>query len=119
MVKQQIVPVDIHRETYNEISKIAEVKNMSLRKLVNEILELDVKKTSFLQTVAPKMSFVELTEDSLVIREKDSKKTRYCQITIHNESLWCDIDDIGDCKHIHYALLLPELANLKNKIKKI
>ncbi len=119
MVKQDIVPVDIKREIYNEVSKVAELNGISLRKFVNEMLDLDVQKKSFLQKIAPKMNFVELTEESILLRENNAKQVRYYQITIRNKKLWCDVDDKPDCSHIHYVLMLPEIVKLKDKLDQI
>jgi len=117
--RANIVPVDIDKIIYKQISKKAEKKNKSIRKFVNELLELSLSKDEFVQRIAPRLSPIELQPDSILLRDDSLKKTRFAQIVIRNEKLWCDLDDTHDCEHVRYALMLPELVNLKDKLKKL
>ena len=114
-----IITVDIERSLHEKLSQSAESKNISLRKFVNEILRMSIEKNEFVHRIAPRLSPIELQPDSILLRDDSSKKTRFAQIVIRNEKLWCDLDDTHDCEHVRYALMLPELVNLKDKLKKL
>lgn len=117
--RSDIITVDIERPLHEKLTKSADAKNISLRKFVNETLRMDVEKIEFMSRIAPKLSMIEAQSDSILIRDESAKKTRFAQIVIRNEKLWCDLDDSHECEHVRYALTLPELINLKDKLKKL
>ena len=114
-----IITVDIERTIHQQLLSIAKTRDLSLRKLVNEILLSNIEKDQFIKSIAPKFSLIEFTEDSILIRDKYAKKTRFAEITIKNEKMWCSLDEDSVCGHIHFALMFPELTNLKGSLKQI
>lgn len=114
-----IITVDIERDLHNVLSSKAKAKNTSLRKFVNNMLYMEIEKNDFLKKVAPRLSMIEMTEKDILLRDETATKTRFVQIIIRNEMLWCDLDEINDCRHIHFVMMLPEFAKFKDIIKSI
>ncbi len=119
MARKNIKTVDIELELFSQIVKHAKEKNLSIHKFTNSILEQILTKNEFVKKIAPKLSLIQVEEDLLIIRDDTAKKMRLATINIRNGKLWCDVDDSGDCEHVHYSLTLPELVNLKDKLKQL
>ena len=118
MGRSAIITVDMEKPIHKEVSD-TKPEDISLRQFVNNVLLMNVEKHKLLKLVAPKFSVIEVTQDSILIKDETVKKTRFAQIIIKNEKLWCDLDESGDCTHIRYSLMLPELVKLKGKLKQI
>ena len=114
MQRKDIVPVDIKREVYNKISKIAESKETSIRKYVNEVLLLNLEKYEFLKIYAPYLSKVGIEGNRLTIRDEKAKQKNY-DVYLHDSKLVCETDGSDSCIHVRFALCLPELAKLRQK----
>lgn len=80
---------------------------------------MNLEKEEFINRISPRFSLIGFSEDSIIIKDETMKKTRLSMITIRNEKLWCDVEDVDDCEHIHYALMLPQLSRIKDKLNQI
>jgi len=72
--------------------------------------------TQFLKRTAPKLRIIDFTQESIIVKEQTTTKTLYAEIKIRDNSLYCDLDDLNNCKHIRFCLLnrkVKELVNLK------
>ena len=119
MARKNIKTVDIELELYSQIIEHAKSQNLSIHKFTNGILNQILIKDEFVKKTAPKLSVMEFTEEGLTIKDVTAKKLRYAIINVRNGKLWCDMDDIGDCEHVHYALTTNELVNFKDQLKQL
>ncbi len=120
MVKRVgIVTVDIEKHLYEKIATESNKENLSIRKFVNQIIEEKFEKDQFLNNISPKLSLIEFTEESILIRDETAKKSRFAEIIIKNEKLWCSLDEKENCSHVRFAFMLPGLVKLKDKLKQI
>jgi hypothetical protein len=89
-------------------------KAPDFKALVNELLNASVEKeTGFLQFYAPYLSKVGYHDDTLYI--KDAKKGMTAEVSLKDKSLFCNLDGANSCVHVHFALAIPEIANLHLK----
>jgi len=72
---------------------------MSIRELVNSVLLRDIENDAFLKRTAPALSLIHITNQDILIRDENNKKSRVIQITINNGSYWCDVDDSNNCNN--------------------
>jgi len=115
--KRGHVTVEIKKDTYQILTNKAIKSNMSIRELVNSVLLRDIENEKFLKRIAPALSLIHITDQDVLIRDENNKKSRVIQISIHNGSYWCDVDDSNNCKHIRFMLILPESIKFKDQVK--
>ena len=112
--------VDILRhDTYKKLSYKAESQNTSLRKFVNDILEMYLEKEEFLSQYVPKIKKIAFEDGVLYLRDSEVGKT--ATIRYLDGYIQCDVCDSKECIHVLYAMTLPELGSLepiKSKGKK-
>ena len=113
------IVVNIDKKLYLKLREKSNVIDTSIRNLVHVILEDQFKNDEFLRLVAPRLSLIQFNEDSILIKDEKMKKSRLAEITIINGRLWCDLDEKGDCEHIHYCLRLPRMSEFKDKLKQL
>ncbi len=113
------IVVNIDKKLYLKLREKSNAIDTSIRNLVHVILEDQFKNDEFLRLVAPRLSLIQFNEDSILIKDEKMKKSRLAEITIINGRLWCDLDEKGDCEHIHYCLRLPRMAEFKDKLKQL
>lgn len=113
------VVVNVDRDLYIKLREKSITRNMSVRHLFHTLLEDQFKNDEFLKLTAPKLSLIQFNEDSILIKDEKMKKSRLAEITIINGRLWCDLDEKGDCEHIHYCLRLPRMSEFKGKLKQL
>ncbi len=104
--------VAIEEAIYSKAKAKAEEKGMTLMDYVNEILLLNVEKDEFLKRYAPYIEMINVGQ-TLVLR--DHKVNKLVEVFLKNNTLYCSLDESGDCMHIHFALAIPEIAKLKFK----
>lgn len=114
-----IITIDIEKSIHQKLLTAAKSKNTSLRKLTNEILQMNLEKEQFIKKIAPRFSLMDFSEDAIVIKDEIMKKTRLAMIVVRNGKLWCDLEEKDDCEHIHYVLMLPQLSRIDDKLKQI
>jgi len=119
MARKNIKTVDMENPIYEKIIKGANETNISIHKFINELVEQALAKNEFIKTIVPRFSVIEFSEDSIIIKDEKSKQTRIVIITIQNGKLFCDVHGKNDCEHIHYVLMLPQLAKIKDKLKMV
>jgi hypothetical protein len=135
--KEETKPVYIITENYKFLEKKAEERNMSLRSFVNYLSHSFLRKEELLKKLYPGMSLYSIGKSSLFIKDyrdtfpidtksssesisKDDKTNRppppakTVEVSIikkddNSLSLYCSFDNSDECKHIQYALGLPEI----------
>ena len=117
--KRGYITVEIEKNTYLKLIKNADTTNISIRKFVNKLVEDNFSKDEFLRKVAPKLSLLDFASDSISIKDSSVKKDRLATVKIREGRLWCDLDEMYDCGHIHYVLTLPQLILIKDRLKQI
>lgn len=117
--KPGVKTVDIEPELYQLITDKTEKTNISIKQFINDIIKANFEKYEFLKMVAPKVSFISIESDVLLLKDEHVKKSRLVEIKIKNGKLYCNLDESQNCEHIHYALTLSELLQFKDKIKQI
>ncbi|MEM3160180.1 MAG: hypothetical protein QXJ74_05300 [Nitrososphaera sp.] len=111
--RQDYIPIDVKRNVYQKLQALAESEKLSLRQYVNDLLTMSVEKNEFLQRYAPHLSKWGVQDNVLLIR--DAKLNKTAEIYLRESHLFCALDERDDCVHIHFALLLPELAMVISK----
>ena len=97
-----------HRE---ELRKRPNKTDKTLIGYTNDLLSDVLDKDDFLKMYAPYISVIEVVDNVLYL--KDSKLDRTVEIYCKDNKLYCNTDKKFDCKHIHYAFAIPEIARLK------
>jgi hypothetical protein len=113
MVKRggkEVVTVEIFRETYEVMKSSAEKKRWNTKNYINVVLKDSIAREKFLQAYAPYLSKIGYEGNVLFI--KDSRAGKTAEIFLREKVLYCSVCSSNDCLHIHYALALPEIANL-------
>lgn len=102
-------------EIYDRIAKIykKEKTDKSLTQWISDKLLMVLEKDEFLKSYAPFLSKIAVNENSVILR--DEKLQRLVEIIYRNNKFWCDVDEKECCVHVHFALALPELVELKSK----
>ncbi len=93
---------DIH----NYAAKVSTAKK-DWQNLSKESLESDL-----LKRYAPFLSKIAVNENSVIIRDE---KLQRLEIIYRDNKFWCDVDEEDCCVHVHFALALPELTELRSK----
>jgi hypothetical protein len=137
--KQRSSPPDekavyIKIDTYEMLEKYAHENDTSIRQFINNVLKLYIRKEDFLKHYFPEMSLYSIGKESIFIKDYtwyieqgfDKKTDNKIHVATAEVSRWidkndknrrtmllhCSIDDSIECKHIRYALGLPEIALL-------
>ena len=112
MVQPKRHNLTVNAEIYDRIARIykKEKTDKSLTQWVSDILLMALEKDNFLKSYAPFLSKITVSGNSVVIR--DEKLQRLVEVIYRDNKLWCDVDDEECCVHVHFALALPELAEL-------
>ena len=113
------VNADIEKTTYQKLVSEAEQKNISMRKYLTFVLNERFEKEEMIKKISPKLSMLELSENSIVIRDDHIKQPQFAVIEIREDRLWCELDKDFDCQHIRLVLTSPRLSELKDKLKHI
>ena len=121
---EKIIPrkptIDIlKQDTYQKLSERAESQNTSLRKFVNDILEMYLEKEEFLTEYIQKIKKIAFEGGILYLRDSEINKTT--TITHLDGYIQCDVCNSKECIHVLYAMTLPELGRfepIKSKNKK-
>jgi len=80
---------------------------------VNDLLSDVIDKDEFLKCYAPFLSVIDIIDN--IIYLKDAKLKHSIEIYLKNNQLFCEYDKGFNCKHIHYAFAIPEIARLDLK----
>ncbi len=115
MVQPKRHNLTVTAEIYDRLAKIykKEKTDKSLTQWISEKLLMVLEKDEFLKNYAPFLSKIAVNESSVILR--DEKIQRLVEIIYRDNKFWCDVDEEECCVHVHFALALPELAELKNK----
>lgn len=102
-------------EIYDRLAKIyrKEKTDKSLTQWISDKLLMVLEKDEFLKNYAPFLSKVAIDGNSVILR--DEKLQRLVEIIYRDNKFWCDADEKECCVHVHFALALPELAELRSK----
>src|SRR6185312_6354626 len=104
--------VAIKDDVYEKAKTKAAEKGLTLVDYVNETILQSVEKDAFLKTYAPYIEKIS-TGDTIILR--DNKIKKIIGVDLKERKLHCSNDECHDCRHIHFALELPEVGRLKNK----
>lgn len=77
---------------------------------VNDLLSDVLDKDEFLKMYAPYLSVIDIIDNVIYLR--DAKLKHSVEIYLKDQQLYCEYDKALDCKHIHYAFAIPEIARL-------
>ena len=115
MVQPKRHNLTVTSEIYDRVAKIykKEKTDKSLTQWVSDKLLLALEKDDFLKSYAPFLSKLTISENSVIIR--DEKIQRLVEVIYRDNKFWCNVDEEECCVHVHFALALPELAELQNK----
>ena len=115
MVQTDRHNITVTSEVYDRVAKIyrKEKSDKSLTRWVSDKLLMVLEKDEFLKGYAPFLSKITVTGNSVIMR--DEKLQRLVEVIYRDNKFWCDADEKECCVHVHFALALPELAELKNK----
>lgn len=104
--------VAIKDDVYEKAKIKAAEKGLTLVDYVNETILQSVEKDAFLKTYAPHIEKIS-TGDTIILR--DNKIKKIVEVYLKEGKMHCTNDENHDCIHIHFALGLPEVGNLKKK----
>lgn len=115
MVQPKRHNLTVTSEVYDRVAKLykKDKSDKSLTQWISSKLLMILEKDEFLKSYAPFLSKVAIDGNSVVLR--DEKLKRLVEITYRDNKFWCDVDEKDCCVHVHFALALPELAELRNK----
>ena len=115
MVKLGRHNLTVNAEIYDRVAKIykKEKTDKSLTQWISDKLLMVLEKDEFLKSYAPFLSKIATNENSVIVR--DEKLQRLVEIVYRNNKFWCDVDEKECCVHVHFALALPELVELRSK----
>jgi len=98
-------------DVYKWLSDKAKKDDTSLRKLVNNMLEMQKEKEEFIADYIQPIKKVSFEDGLLFLRDKSKKKA--VTISLLNGFIQCDVCDSKECIHVLYAMTLPEIARLE------
>jgi hypothetical protein len=113
MVKRggkEVITVEIFKQTYDVLKANASKKRWNTKDYINTVLTEVLERDKFLQTYAPSLSRIGFEDNVLFI--KDAKLGKTAEVYLKDRTLYCSNCESKDCRHIHYALALPEVAKL-------
>ncbi|CAN5651540.1 hypothetical protein BH23THE1_BH23THE1_25430 [soil metagenome] len=111
--QRDVVPVDIYRSLYEEISKMSDKRSTSIRKFVNDLLTAALNKYSFLEKGLPDLQLDGIGLHSLYIKDYSDNKEKTAEVKVHQEyKLECMLCTSSNCKHIHYAEIIPDIGHI-------
>ena len=108
--------VGIESDIYDQMRGIAAKNGMTLVDYVNRLLLYYLRKEMFLQMYAPSLHKIGTFNWSIFIKDDDSEGTS--EVYMKDNKLYCTLCGKEDCIHVRYALLLPEVVEIKNKNSK-
>lgn len=112
--KKKQTNVDIIRqEIYDRLQTEAEILGKSLRKYVNDILEMNFEKEDFMKNYLPQLKKITFTNGKLYV--EDSKLNKVCIIGLKRGMFHCDVCNSTECVHVIYAMTALELARIEPK----
>ncbi len=111
--QRDIVPVDIYRPVYEEISRISIKRKTSIRKFVNDLLTSAINKYSFLEKGLPELQLDGVGLHSLYIKDYSDEKEKTAEVRIFQEyKLVCLLCESSNCKHVHYSEIIPDVGHI-------
>ncbi|NOJ29576.1 MAG: hypothetical protein DA328_05345 [Nitrososphaeraceae archaeon] len=110
---REIVPVDIYRSAYEEISKMSLKRNISIRKFVNDLLSAAINKYSFLEKGFPHLQLDGIGKHSLYIKDYSDKEEKTAEVMVQEEyHLVCLLCKTNNCQHVHYSEVIPDIGHI-------
>jgi hypothetical protein len=101
----------IASETYNWLGKKSDEQGKSLRRYLNDLLDMVVEREDFLAQVFPKLKKIGFTDGYLYI--KDDKITGVATIGLdENNFVHCQLCKKMDCVHVLYSMAMIEVTRL-------
>ena len=102
----------LDQNVYEALKLEAEKIPESLRKYVNDQLEMGVEKQRFMRRYMPKLKKIAFDRGLLFIDDREDDKT--AQVGLSKDGLvHCRLCDSDTCVHVMYALAMPELGRLE------
>ncbi len=108
------VSVDVKLDKYEKLIKSSKLQNITIKQFLDNIIKDKYEHDDFLKLIAPRLSIIEFSEISIIVKDEILTKMRFAAVRINNNELYCDLDDERDCKHIRFCLSSNKLKNLKN-----
>jgi len=98
-------------DVYKWLSDKAKKDDTSLRKLVNNMLEMQKEKEEFIADYIQPIKKISFEDGLLYLKDSSMKKA--VTISLLNGFIQCDVCDSKECIHVLYAMTLPEIARLE------
>lgn len=88
----------------------------SFTAFVNSLMWHAVEADKNLMTYSPYLSVIDYNDSGNGVYIYDYKMDRVCEVTLHNNELYCDVDDSTRCVHVGFAYALPEVYSIMKKL---
>ena len=101
----------IKSETYEWLGKKADEQGKSLRRFLNDLLDMVVEREEFLAQVFPDLKKIGFTDGHLYI--KDDKRSEVATIGLDEKGfVFCQLCKKIDCPHTLYSMAMIEVTRL-------
>ncbi len=99
---------------YEKLTRMANAKNLSFRKYVNNILASTISNEQFMQKFFPHLEKLMIKDNDAIII-KDNKKNQIIQVYIDSNNLKCSVcPNKMFCVHIGYAMGTSDIGKLNS-----
>lgn len=103
--------VDIERPYYDRIGQFCKETGLSVKRMTNSILRDYMNRRDLAAGFSQEINFVGISSNRLTLRDQDTSEL--VDVYFEEKLLYCSKDKTNFCKHTYFALLLPELEQLK------
>ena len=103
--------VDIERSYYDKLSSYCKNTGSTVKRLTNSILRDYMNRRDLAAGFSDELSFVGISANRLTLRDQDTSEL--VDVYFEEKLLYCSKDKTNVCRHTYFALLLPELEQLK------
>ena len=103
--------VDIERSDYDKLSEYCKDSGLSVKRMTNKIIKDYMNRRDLAAGFSKELSFVGISSNRLTLRDQDSEEL--IDVYFEEKLLFCSKHKTNYCKHTYFALLLPELEQLK------
>lgn len=109
--------IQIYGEVHPKLKARAEKESKSLVDYSSKIIAECIARLEFLERIAPGMQLLKSQPDKLNIA--DIKAGKIVSVGIKEGRIYCETCETDNCKHIHYAMIYPDLKELAEKVNEL
>ena len=117
--KEGVIKVELYKSIYENISKIAESQDITIKDFVNDLLESYVSTMGRLKERFSEISQVGSTDTAILIEDKGKNTIASITMKIEDGSMFCSVCKKDFCEHIFRSLLSPDWVKIMKNLDRM